>query len=405
MNKSSYFCAMRKLWFILKKEFLLLYRDLPGLIILFLMPVLLIFVVTLAQENALKSQNSRTRILFADEVHSPFSLKLYTAFDSSGFFHPVTKIDNLPVTLSLARTLISRGDYKFGVIIPRTDSAIILLIDPTLQETFKISVTNSLKYIIKGTQTREAMNDILSSLPGNMSPVIRKIVAETMQKLPPVRESYALRAKSAIQPNVIQNNVPGFILFAMFFIVIPLAGSLITEKNEGSFQRLRSLPVGLPLILGGKVITYLVVCLLQFSLMMIIGTWVFPTFFGFPSLELGSQYAAISIATVAASLAAIGFGIMVGAAATTHNQAALFGSVLVVLLGIISGTFLPIHLMPGFIQYISYLSPIRWGIDNYLNLFIREGNIASIIPNTILLILFFGFAMIISIATFAQRKK
>ena len=396
---------MRKLWFILKKEFLLLYRDLPGLIILFLMPVLLIFVVTLAQENALKSQNSRTRILFADEVHSPFSLKLYTAFDSSGFFHPVTKIDNLPVTLSLARTLISRGDYKFGVIIPRTDSAIILLIDPTLQETFKISVTNSLKYIIKGTQTREAMNDILSSLPGNMSPVIRKIVAETMQKLPPVRESYALRAKSAIQPNVIQNNVPGFILFAMFFIVIPLAGSLITEKNEGSFQRLRSLPVGLPLILGGKVITYLVVCLLQFSLMMIIGTWVFPTFFGFPSLELGSQYAAISIATVAASLAAIGFGIMVGAAATTHNQAALFGSVLVVLLGIISGTFLPIHLMPGFIQYISYLSPIRWGIDNYLNLFIREGNIASIIPNTILLILFFGFAMIISIATFAQRKK
>ena len=395
---------MRKLWFILKKEFLLLFRDMPGLIILFLMPVLLIFVVTLAQENALKSQNSKTRLLFVDELKSPFTLKLLKNFDSSGFFQPVTEINNVPVTLLQAKALIGQGDYKFGVIIIHPDSAIMLLIDPTLQANFRTSVTNSLTYIIKGTQNKEAMNEIMGNLPDAMQPVIRAMVTETMQKMPPVRESYALKEKSAIQPNVIQNNVPGFILFAMFFIVIPLAGSLITEKNEGSFQRLRSLPVSLSAILGGKVIAYLTVCLIQFILMMGIGTWVFPTFFGFPPLDLGHQYFAIAIATVAASLAAIGFGIIVGAAATTHNQAALFGSVMVVLLGIISGTFLPIHLMPSFIQYISYLSPIRWGIDNYLNLFIREGNIASILPNTILLILFFGFAMTTSIAIFARPK-
>ncbi len=395
---------MRKLWFILKKEFLLLYRDIPGLIILFMMPILLIFVVTLAQENALKSQNSKTRILFVDESKSLFSAKLQSNLDSSGFFHPVAEIDKVPVTISQARTLIERGDYKFGVIVLPADSAIILLIDPTLQETFKTSVTNSLSYIIKGTATKEAMNGILGNLPENMKPVILGMVAQSMQKLPPIHETYALKEKSAIEPNVIQNNVPGFILFAMFFIVIPLAGSLITEKNEGSFQRLRSLPVRLSAILGGKVLAYLVVCLLQFILMMAIGTWVFPTFFGFPQLQLGHQYLAIAIATVAASLAAIGFGIIVGAAATTHNQAALFGSVMVVLLGIISGTFLPIHLMPKFIQYLSYLSPIRWGIDNYLNIFIREGNVMSILPNTILLILFFGFAMISSIAIFAKRK-
>ena len=395
---------MRKLWFILKKEMLLLFRDIPGLIILFLMPVLLIFVVTLAQENALKSQNARTRILFVDDQKSPFTAKLHSNLDSSGFFQTVTEINNLPVNPVQAKAVIGHGDYAFGVILPKTDSAIILLIDPTLQETYKTSVINSLTYIIKGTQNREAMNGILSNLPGSMQPVIRAMVAETMQKLPPVREAYALKEKSAIQPNVIQNNVPGFILFAMFFIVIPLAGSLITEKNEGSFQRLRSLPVSLSAILGGKVIAYLAVCLLQFILMMIIGTWVFPVFFGFPALELGHQYVAIGVATVAASLAAIGFGILVGSVASTHNQAALFGSVMVVLLGIISGTFLPIHIMPKAIQYISYLSPVRWGIDNYLILFIREGNIASILPNTILLILFFGLAMISSIAIFARPK-
>ncbi|MEI7499416.1 MAG: ABC transporter permease [Bacteroidota bacterium] len=395
---------MRKLWFILNKEFLLLFRDIPGLIILFLMPVLLIFVVTLAQENALKSQNAKTQILFVDESNSPFSARLMANFDSSGFFHPVTEIDKIPVNYFKAKTLIGKGDFKFGVIIKPVDSAIILIIDPTLQETFKTPVTNSLKYIIKGTQTGEAMNDILGRLPVTMKPVIQAQVSEIMHDLSPIKETYALKEKSAIQPNVIQNNVPGFILFAMFFIVIPLAGSLITEKNEGSFQRLRSLPVRLSSILGGKVIAYLAVCLLQFILMLAIGIWIFPAFFGFPQLQIGHQYPAIAIATISASLAAIGFGIIVGATATTHNQAALFGSVMVVLLGVISGTFLPIHLMPEVIQYISCLSPIRWGIDNYLNLFIREGNLLDILPNTILMILFFGFAMISSIAIFARQK-
>jgi ABC-2 type transport system permease protein len=404
MDKSSYFCTVRKLWFILKKEFLLLFRDIPGLIILFLMPVLLIFVVTLAQDNALKSQNSKTGLLFVDEVKSPFSARLRANLDSSGFFETVPGIGKKPVTLLQAKALIEQGDYKFGVIMTPADTAIIVLIDPTLQEAYRTSVANSLTFIIKGTQTREAMNAILEKLPGSIQPVIRTMVSETMRKLPPVRQSYALKAKSAIQPNVIQNNVPGFILFAMFFIVIPLAGSLITEKNEGSFQRLRSLPVRLSTILGGKVLAYLVVCLLQFILMLLIGTWIFPSFFGLPALDLGHQYAAIAMATVAASLAAIGFGIIVGAAANTHNQAALFGSVMVVLLGIISGTFLPIHIMPKVIQYISCLSPIRWGIDNYLDIFIREGNIASILPNTLLLLLFFGFAMIASIAIFAKPK-
>ncbi len=395
---------MQKLWFILKKEVLLLFRDIPGVIILFLMPILLIFIVTLAQENALKSQNSKTQILFVDEFKSSFSVKLHENLDSSGLFHPVSEIGKTRVKLPQARLLIEQGDYKFGILIMAADPAITLLIDPTLQDNVKRPVVNALTYIIRGTQTKVAMDGIMGKLPADMKALIGAMVSETMHKLPPVKETYALREKSAIQPNVIQNNVPGFILFAMFFIVIPMAGSIITEKNEGSFKRLSSLPVGFPAILGGKVLAYLVICLLQFIVMMAIGTWIFPILFGLPQLQLGHQYVAIALATVAASLAAIGFGTLVGAAATTHNQAALFGSVMVVLLGVISGTFLPVHLMPEAIQCVSHLSPIRWGIDNYLNLFIREGNLASILPNTILLILFFGFAMITSIAIFAKKK-
>jgi len=63
----------------------------------------------------------------------------------------------------------------------------------------------------------------------------------------------------------------------------------------------------------------------------------------------------IFLATVCAALAATGFGLLVGAFATSQGQAALFGSVMVVILGVISGTFLPVYLMPKAIQNISMI--------------------------------------------------
>ncbi|MCK9422840.1 MAG: ABC transporter permease [Bacteroidales bacterium] len=394
---------MHKIRSLLIKEFLLLFRDIPGLIILFVMPVLLIFVVTLAQENAVKVQHLKTPVLWADETHSLVTEKIVRNIEASGFFKIVKKIDQNEVTPSSALKLIGKGDYQFGVIITTGDSSIGLIIDPTLQETYRIASTQSLTYLIREAQARDAMDKLIQKLAGSMKPVIDQMLIKTMNDLPPIKETFALKEKSSIQPSVIQNNVPGFILFAMFFIVIPLAGSLITEKNEGSFRRLMTLPVHLTSLLTAKVITYLIVCLIQFSLMIGVGCWIFPVFFGLPSFETGHQYLAIFMTTFAASLAAIGFGLLVGTLSSTQNQAALFGSVMVVILGVISGTFFPIHLMPDPIRYISYLSPVRWGIDNYLDLFIRDGNVITILPKTILLFLFFGFAMTISIATFAKK--
>ena len=245
---------------------------------------------------------------------------------------------------------------------------------------------------------------MLAMSAGDMKPLIDKTVEESISRLPAVKESFAGSGKSEIQPTAIQNIVPGFILFAMFFIVIPLAASIISEKNEGAFQRLRTLPVRFGIILGSKVLVYFFVCLVQFFLMMLVGLWVFPDLLGLPRLQIGNNAAAILFATAASSLAAIGFGILVGSASNTMAQASLFGSVMVVLLGVISGTFLPVHVMPAVIQDISFISPMRWGIDNYLDVFIRGGGIMTILPRSLLLFLFFIFAMISSIYIFAIRK-
>jgi ABC-2 type transport system permease protein len=369
------------------------------------MPVLLLLVVTLAQQNALKSsKETKTDVLFIDKAHSPFSKMLKQNLDSSGLFHLITKESGFPMNEKLAYQKIRDGNVPIGILISTRDTAIRLLVDPGLQSSYKNTITGSLTYFIKGAQSRITMEKYLTSLSPNMSLVINGLIETDIKKMPRVTEIYATKEHASIKPSIIQNNVPGFILFAMFFIVIPLAGSMITEKTEGSLNRLRTLPVSVTILLTSKVILFLAVCLIQFFLMLVVGLWILPVFFGMPALQLGSHYAIILLATICAALASTGFGLIVGAFATSQGQAALFGSVMVVILGVISGTFLPVYLMPKLIQDISLISPIRWGIDNYLDIFIREGTLGTILPNILLLLSFFVFAMIVSIAIFARRK-
>ena len=395
---------MHRLLSAFRKEFLILIRDIPGLAILFIMPVLLIMIVTLAQQNALKSsKESKTDVLFIDHAHSAFSRLLRQNLDSSGLYQLVSSLSHIPVDDETARKKIGDGEYPVGIMISQKDTAILLLVDPSLQSAYKNSLTGALTYFIKGTQSRLAIENLLKTLvPAMVS--TDGLIETNIKNMPPVTEVYATKEHASIKPSIIQNNVPGFILFAMFFIVIPLAGSMVTEKNEGSFNRLRTLPVSVTILLTSKVLLFLGVCLIQFSLMLLVGTWILPVFFGMPALQLGSHYAVILIATICAALAAVGFGLVVGAFATSQGQAALFGSVIVVILGVISGTFLPVYLMTKTIQNISLISPIRWGIDNYLDLFIREGTLGTIFPNILRLLTFFVFAMIISIVIFARRK-
>ena len=396
---------MYRLLSALRKEFLILIRDIPGLAILFIMPVLLIIIVTLAQQNALKSsKESKTDIIFVDQSHSLFSKLLLQNLDSSRLYRIVTNINNVPVGEILAKEKIGKGDYPVGIIIKNNDTTIQLLLDPTLQISFKNSLTGSLSYFIKGTQSQLVIEQLLMSLSPAMANGMDDLIKKNMKKMPQVSEVYATQENASIKPTIIQNNIPGFILFAMFFIVIPLGGSMVTEKMEGAFDRLRTLPVSIPTLLFSKVVLFLGVCLIQFVLMIMVGTLIMPLFFGTQALQLGSHYTIILLATICAALAATGFGLLVGSFSSSQGQAALFGSVMVVILGVISGTFLPVYLMPHSLQNISLLSPIRWGIDNYLIIFIREGRFSSIFPNIFRLLLFFVFAVIISILTFARRR-
>src|SRR3990172_7074063 len=85
------------------------------------------------------------------------------------------------------------------------------------------------------------------------------------------REEYVARGNKTVIPNSVQHNVPAWTLFAMFFIVIPFASSMIKEREDGSLSRLLTMPCSYGTIMVSKILVYLVVCFLQFVLIMLMG--------------------------------------------------------------------------------------------------------------------------------------
>jgi len=198
--------------------------------------------------------------------------------------------------------------------------------------------------------------------------------------------------------------VPAWALFGIFFIVVPMGGSLIRERQEGTLTRLMTLPVSYGILLLGKVLAFVLVCLCQFWIIVLMGFYVLPLL-GTPVLEMGSAYGAILLVVVSAALAATGYGILLGAFARTYEQASMFGPVSVVIAAAIGGIMVPVYAMPEMMREISRFSPLAWGLNGLTDLFVRQGDIRSVWPEVALLLAFAAATMITGWWRFVYRER
>jgi ABC-2 type transport system permease protein len=197
-------------------------------------------------------------------------------------------------------------------------------------------------------------------------------------------------AQSFMPPpyNPVQQNVPAWALFGMFFTAIPIAAAILQERQSGIWIRLASLPVSHLLLFAGKVAAYMGVCLCQFLLIGLIGAFLFPCI-GLPAFVVTENPLAVLLTILFSSLAACGFGILLGMACKTYEQASTLGSTAVVAAAAIGGVMVPVYAMPQNMQRFSIVSPLNWGLTAFQDLLIRGYGYSAIIDDLGRLALFF----------------
>lgn len=420
-----------KLFMSIKKEILLLKRDFGGLVILFVMPLVLIITITLIQDSTFKTvSDSKIPVLLVDNDKDLISQSVKTNLNESGSFEIIENIDKQLVTEENAKEAVFKGKYQLAIIIPKNLShdlqlkvnqnvdkitanfglsedkiianpnlkpkEIKLYFDPAAQLSFKNGVKNGIDKMISQIETKSIYQTFQDQLGEGDEPIFSQESFITFKEIVP-------RANNKeIIPNSVQHNVPAWTLFAIFFIIVPLSINIVKEKSQGTMIRLITNPVPYAVLIAGKTVTYLLICIIQFFLMVAVGVYLFPHL-GLPVLDVQGKLFLMTVVALFSGLAAVGLGILLGTIAKTQEQSAPFGATSVVILAAIGGVWVPVFAMPKVMQVISNLSPMNWGLNAFYDVLLRNGSFVDILPEINLLLLF--FIITITIAILYDKKK
>jgi ABC-2 type transport system permease protein len=414
-----------KLWRSFIKEIQLLKRDSGGIVIIFLMPLLLIITITLIQDSTFKNlEGSKIPIIFIDNDKSEVSKVIKKELETSKTFELVTDYNE-----KAAEKAVFTGDYQMAIVIPENltkdlnsnidskvqtvvssfgleaDSTatktvasktkdIHLYFDPATNAGFKNSVMNAINKMVFEIENKKIYKAFQDQL-GTTEDLENKSLI-TFKEITPNK------GKLDVIPNSVQHNVPAWALFAIFFIVVPLSINLVKEKSQGTSVRIRTSPTQYYIHILGKTFTYLIICVIQFLLMVAVGIWVFPLM-DLPQFDVSGKMFHLLIVTLFAGLAAIGFGILIGTMSNTQEQSAPFGATSVVVLAAIGGIWVPVFLMPEFMQKIAQFSPMNWGLNAYYDIILRNSGIGEIAKELIFLFLF--YIAMVTISLLYERKQ
>jgi ABC-2 type transport system permease protein len=235
------------------------------------------------------------------------------------------------------------------------------------------------------------------------SPDNRNLIATLSQvdlSLDYVTENSDARA-SASTPSSVQQNVPAWLIFAMFFVIIPISTAFIVEKQQGTFVRLRLMNLSALHLMLAKLAPYYIVNLIQMAAMIAVGMVVVPLLGG-DRLNWPSSAVGLVIITSAASFAAIGFALLIATLAKTTVQATTLGGVFNIIFGALGGIMVPKFIMPPTMQDISVVSPMSWGLEGFLDVFLRNQPWQAVLPESLAL-LGFGVVCLAGATAFFKR--
>ena len=364
---------LRQLKELIKKEMLILLRDRQTILLLFLMPVALILFLSLAMEGVWTDRltGRKIQLVVENESKLPKANLLEGKIKSNKMIQHVERPQGMDND-----QIFADGRVHAVVTIPKGfdegGKPVEIYFDPVIDASYKIAtrslITSLTVEVVMGIE--------------NLDAVVAGLVVE---KTRPNKDF----------PSPLQQNVPAYTIFAMFFIAIPMSIGFLKEKKDGTLQRLFTYPVNTNLVILGKIIPYYLINIFQFILMLLVGVYIMSHIISF-SFHLGEHPWHMLPVTMVVAAATTSFGVLVAALARTPEQSSTLAATGAILMGVFGGIMMPHVLMPMFMKKLAMISPMYWAHQAYLDIFLRDAAFGTILPKLIVLTLFAGICFYIA---------
>lgn len=400
---------MTVLGVLINKEFLALRRDIHGLLVLFVMPAIFILIMSLALKDAFSdSVQHRLSFTVVDLDDTRLSGSLAENLRSRGYHYvPQQNSTTEQITRQIRQGKLnfmlkiekgfeeSQTDFKASERQPR----LTLLIDPGINPAAQMLFRSA---VMEGVSRQKLENMYLAmGMSRETSHQQAGTLFDSLLDTSVINIRYVAE-KSKEKPSAVQQSVPAWLLFAMFFVVIPISTLFIKEREMGTLTRLATMQVSAYNILLGKLVPYFLINQAQAVVMLVVGMTLVPMLGG-DALTLGPSLAGLWLVASAASIAAIGYALLVAVSVRTTEQATTIGGVSNIIFAALGGVMVPKLVMPDFMQAATDFSPMAWGLDAFLAVLVRQAGVIDVLPNVFALLLF-GLVMLI-LAAFIYQKK
>jgi ABC-2 type transport system permease protein len=183
-------------------------------------------------------------------------------------------------------------------------------------------------------------------------------VGETASSVISLRKN--VEGTEAVEFDLLSYFAPGMALMFLMYTVSYGGRSILAERAQGTLPRLMISPTHTLQVLGGKVLGIFFMGVAQVGILILASSVFFQVKWG--------DAPGIIVLILAAVFGATGWGTLITAFARTPAQVGSTGSALMLIFGILGGSFISLEQFPPFMQTISRITPNAWGLDGFTTL-------------------------------------
>lgn len=364
---------MKKLRFLLKKEFLQIFRNKFLLRLILLMPV---FQLAILPWAATFDQRDIS-LSIVDNDKSSISTKMTEKILSSGFF----KLTNYSPSYDEALTSIEKGESDLILEIPLGFEDNIMN-DYPADLMLSLDAVNGQKAGLGLSYITQIINDYTREI--KKGPETKSIVE--------IKPYYRYNTQMRYQDYM----VPGILVVLVSMMGGMLSAlNIVREKEIGTMEQINVTPVSKLTFILGKLIPFWIIGLIILTLGMIIA-WIIYGLYPVGHIINIYIFAFIYL------LAFTGFGLMISNFAKTQQQAMFVILFFLIIFILISGLFTPINSMPEWAKKITYINPLRYFVEVMRLVYLKGSGFMEILPN---LLKMTCFVIVFNVLAIAGYRK
>jgi len=278
------------------------------------------------------------------------------------------------------------------------EQALQLWLNPSVDRSWLLGVKGVLQKHYSQLRLNDYLADNHITLENSKFAQINDYLAKDLWQ-----EIYVNRhGKEVNKPSSVQHSVPAWLIFGMFFIMIPLSNVMAMERQTNTLTRLRMARASALSLIIAKLIPYFLINQLQFVGMVALGYFVLPAL-DMPAFTLSGSWLPYIVLSSAVSLAALGYGLLISVVARTTEHAVVLGGGGIIIMAAIGGIMVPVYVMPEIMQTISQFSPMGWALSGFQNLLLNHYHLNQI-QQPLYLLSGFG-AITLLLATFIYQRQ